>query len=115
MRYQGSLCVANVDGLRNRILEEDHGSHYSIYQGSTKMHHDLREVLWWEGLKEDIAEFVANSSNCQQVNVEYKKSDGLQQEIQVSTWKWEDINVDFLLCLPRTQNQYDSIWVVVEG
>ena len=31
LRYQGKLCVHNVDGLRNRILEETHGSCYSIH------------------------------------------------------------------------------------
>ena len=29
------------------------------------------------------------------------------------TWKWEDINMDFLVGLPRTQKQYHSIWVVL--
>ena len=49
--------------LRNRILEKAHGSHYSIHPRSTKMYHDLRELYWWEGLKRDIAEFVAKCPN----------------------------------------------------
>ena len=87
MRYQGRLCVPNVDDLRNCILEEAHGSHYYIHSGSTNMYHDLREVLWWEGLKWDIAEFVKKFPNCQQVKVEHQNSGGLLQEIQVPTWK----------------------------
>ena len=39
---------------------------------------------------------------------------GLLQEIQVPKWKWEDINMDFVVCLPQAQRQYDSIWVVVD-
>ena len=89
MRYQGRLCVPNVDGLRNWILEEDHGSRYSIHPGSTKMYHDLREVFWWEDLKNDIAEFVAKCPNCQQVKAEHQNSGGLLQEIKVPTWKWK--------------------------
>ena len=27
--------------------------------------------------------------------------------------KWEDINIDFVVGLPRTHKQYNSIWVVV--
>ena len=34
----------------------------SIHPGSTKMYHDHKEVIWWEGLKKDIAEFVAKVS-----------------------------------------------------
>ena len=31
LRYQGRFCVPNVDCLRNWILEEAHGSRYSIH------------------------------------------------------------------------------------
>ena len=65
MRYQGRFCVHNVDDLRNQILERAHDSRYSIHPGSTNMYNDLREGCWWEGLKEDIAEFVAKFCNCQ--------------------------------------------------
>ena len=47
LRYQGRLCVPNVDDLRNCILEEAHGSHYYIHSGSTNMYHDLRELFLW--------------------------------------------------------------------
>ena len=85
MRYQGRLCVSNVDGLRSRIFEETHGSRYSIHPGSTKMYHDLREVFRWEGLKKDTMEFVFKSPNCQQVKAEHQKPGGLLQEVQVPT------------------------------
>ena len=62
-----------------------------------------------------IAEFVANSSNCQQVKAAHQKLGGLLQKIQVPTWKWDDINMDFIVGLPRTQKQHDSILVVVDG
>ena len=35
--------------------------------GFDKYMYDLREVFWWEGLKKDIAEFVAKYPNYQQV------------------------------------------------
>ncbi|WMV13915.1 hypothetical protein MTR67_007300 [Solanum verrucosum] len=37
------------------------------------MYRNLREVYWWNGMKKDIAEFVAKCPNCQQVKVEQKK------------------------------------------
>ena len=62
-RYQGRLCVPNVNDLRNQILEEAHGSCCWIHPDSIKMYHDLRELFWWKGLKVDIAEFVAKCPN----------------------------------------------------
>jgi hypothetical protein len=32
----------------------------------------------------------------------------------VSKWKWEEIAMDLIVGLPRTQSGYDSIWVIVD-
>jgi hypothetical protein len=32
----------------------------------------------------------------------------------VPEWKREEIAIDFIVCLPRTQLGYDSIWVIVD-
>jgi transposase InsO family protein len=32
----------------------------------------------------------------------------------VPEWKWEEIAMDFIVGLPRTQSGYDSIWVIVD-
>ena len=77
LRYQGRLCVTNVDGLRKRILEETFGSCYSFHSGWTKIYHDLREVFWWEGLKKDIAKFVGECPNFKQVKAKHQKPGGL--------------------------------------
>ncbi|XP_015164045.1 uncharacterized protein [Solanum tuberosum] len=45
LRYQGRLCVPDVDDLMGRILEEAHGFRYSIQPGATKMYRDLRDLL----------------------------------------------------------------------
>ena len=108
------MCVPNVDGLRNRILDKAHGYRYSIHSVSTKLYHDLREVFWLEGLKKDIAEFIVKCPNFKQVKAKNQKSGGLLQEIQVPTWKWDDTSMEFLVGFTWTQKQNDSIWVVVD-
>ena len=72
------------------------------------MYNDLREVFWWEGYKED-SEIFAKYPNCQQVKVEHQKSCGLLQKILFPSWKWENINKDFVVGFPRRQNKHDSI------
>ncbi|WMV41696.1 hypothetical protein MTR67_035081 [Solanum verrucosum] len=109
LRYQGRLCVPNVDDLREQILSEAYSSRYFIHPGATKMYSDLREIYWWNGMKKDIAGFVAKCPNYQQEKVEHKKPGGLSQDISISTWKWEDLNMDFIVGFPRTRRQYDSI------
>ncbi|XP_070040079.1 uncharacterized protein [Nicotiana tomentosiformis] len=43
LRMQGRICVPNVVGLRELILEEVHISRYSIHPGAAKMYQDLRQ------------------------------------------------------------------------
>ncbi|XP_070045421.1 uncharacterized protein [Nicotiana tomentosiformis] len=45
LRYRGRLCVPDVEGLRDRIMSEAHYSWYSIHPGSTKMYHDIKDVI----------------------------------------------------------------------
>ncbi|WMV54994.1 hypothetical protein MTR67_048379 [Solanum verrucosum] len=65
-------------------------------------------------MKRDIANFVARCSNCQQVKAEHQGPGGLTQDIDTPTWKWEEVNMDFVVGLPRTRMQHDSIWVIVD-
>ena len=78
------------------------------------MYNDLSELYLWESLKRDIGEFVTKCPNCQQVKIEHLKPGGLLLQIKIPTLKWEEINMDFVVGLPRTQKSYDSIWVVVD-
>ncbi|WMV50937.1 hypothetical protein MTR67_044322 [Solanum verrucosum] len=36
------------------------------------------------------------------------------QEIDIPTWKWEVINMDFIIGLPHTCRHHDFIWVIVD-
>ncbi|XP_070662269.1 uncharacterized protein [Malus domestica] len=44
------------------------------------------------------------------VKAERKKTSGLMQPVPMPQLKWEDITMDFVYKLPRTQNGYDGIW-----
>ena len=65
-------------------------------------------------MKRDIEDFVSKFPNCQQVKVEHQKPRGMTQEIDIPTWKWDVINMDFITGLPRTCRQHYSIWVIVD-
>ena len=52
------------------------------------MYHDPKQIHWWDGMKKDIAEYVAKCPNCHQVEAEHLKPRCLTQIIEVLTWKW---------------------------
>jgi hypothetical protein len=111
---KGRICVPNIKELKDKILREAHESAYSIRPGGNKMYHDLKTTYWWYGMKRDIAEYVALCDTYQRVKAEHQQPTGLLQPLQVPEWKWEEIAMDFVIGLPRTQSGYDSIWVIVD-
>ncbi|WVZ97364.1 hypothetical protein U9M48_042910 [Paspalum notatum var. saurae] len=78
------------------------------------MYYDLKERFWWYGMKRAVAEYVAICDTCQRVKAEHQRPVGLLQPLKVPEWKWEEITMDFIVGLPRTQKGYNSIWVVVD-
>jgi hypothetical protein len=112
--YKGRICVSNVKELKDKILREAHESAYFIHLRGNKMYHDLNATYWWYGMKRDIAEYVALCNTCQRVKVKHQRPAGLLQPLQVPEWKLEEIVMDFIMGLPRTQSGYDSIWVIVD-
>jgi hypothetical protein len=112
--YKGRICVPNVKELKDKILREAHESAYSIHFGGNKMYHDLKATYWWYGMKRDVTEYVALCDTCQQLKAEHQWPARLLQPLQVPEWKWEEIAMDFIVGLPRTQSGYDSIWVIMD-
>ena len=48
------------------------------------------------------------------IKAEHQKPAGLLQPLPIPVWKWDEIGMDFVVCLPRTQKGHDSIWVIVD-
>ena len=65
-------------------------------------------------MKREIARYIAECDVCRRVKADHLKSTGQLQPLAIPSWKWEDIHMDFIVGLPRTQKGYDSIWVIVD-
>ncbi|GJU96352.1 putative nucleotidyltransferase, ribonuclease H, partial [Tanacetum coccineum] len=112
--FDDRLCVPSDPTLRDAVLTEAHSSPFSIHPGSTKMYGDLKQHFWWNGMKQDIATFVGKCLICQQVKIEHQRASGLLQPLDIPVWKWDEISMDFVTGLPRTQKKNDAIWIVVD-
>jgi hypothetical protein len=78
------------------------------------MYQDLKVSYWWYGIKHEVAEYVALCDTCQRVKAEHQRPVGILQSLKVPEWKWEEIGMDFIMGLPRTQKGHDSIWVTID-
>ncbi|GJY88434.1 putative nucleotidyltransferase, ribonuclease H [Tanacetum coccineum] len=102
--------IQNIDQQTEFRVDDDG----ILWQGSTKMYHDLKQHFWWSGMKRDVATFVSKCLTCQQVKIEHQRASGLLQPLEIPVWKWDEISMDFVTGLPRTQRKHDAIWVVVD-
>ena len=114
LKFQNRVYIPPELGLREEILREAHGSKYTIHPGTTKMYQDLRKDFWWPKMKRDVTDFVSRCLVCQRVKIEHQKPAGQLQPLEIPTWKWEAVSMDFVSGLPRTPSGCDSIWVIID-
>ncbi|WVZ51258.1 hypothetical protein U9M48_002418 [Paspalum notatum var. saurae] len=112
--FKGRLVVPKDMELRKKILDEAHTSMLTMHPGSNKMYQDLKQKFWWTRMKREIAKYVSECDVCQRVKADHLKPAGMLQPLAVPAWKWEDVHMDFIVGLPRTQKGYDSIWVIID-
>ncbi|WVZ84571.1 hypothetical protein U9M48_031596, partial [Paspalum notatum var. saurae] len=112
--FKNRLVVPKDMELRKKILDEAHTSMLTTHPGSNKMYQDLKQKFWWTRMKREIAKYVSECDVCQRVKANHLKPTGMLQPLALPAWKWEDIHMDFIVGLPRTQKGYDSIWVIID-
>nr|GEV59913.1 putative reverse transcriptase domain-containing protein [Tanacetum cinerariifolium] len=118
-RADGTLCLNNrswfscYGDLRTLIMHESHKSKYYVHPSSNKMYQDMKLLYWWPNLKADIATYVSKCLTCLRVKAEHQKLSGLLVQVEIPQWKWDNITMDFVTKLLKTQSGNDTIWVVV--
>ncbi|WVZ63815.1 hypothetical protein U9M48_013420 [Paspalum notatum var. saurae] len=102
--FKNRLVVPKDMELRKKILDEAHTSMFTMHPGSNKMYQDLKTKIL----------YVSECGVCRRVKADHLKPAGTLQPLAVLAWKWEDVHMDFIVGLPRTQKGYDSIWVIID-
>jgi hypothetical protein len=65
-------------------------------------------------MKKEIVEYIVKCMECQKVKAKHRHPTGLLQPLPILEWKFEVVTMDFIIGLPRTGKQHDSIMVVVD-
>jgi len=92
-------------------LAEAHSLTYFIHPGGTKMYQDLKQNFGWNGIKRDIAQYVAKCLVCQHIKIEHQRTTGLLQPLLIPEWKWEHITMDFVTALTRSPMGNNAVFI----
>ena len=81
--------------------------------GFLKIYHKVKKDFIWDDLKYDIQKFVAECLVFQKNKVETIKTPGLLQPLSIPSQLWEEISMDFITGLPKSEGK-SVIMVVVD-
>ena len=99
--------------FRLTILAEAHGGALGGHFGRDKTLALVQANFYWPKLKRDVDRLVKQCRVCHLAKTRSQNS-GLYTPLPVPKAPWEDISLDFMAGLPRTQRNKDSIMVVVD-
>ncbi|KAI3498749.1 hypothetical protein L1887_34530 [Cichorium endivia] len=106
------LCVPRCS-FRDAIILEYHQGGLGGHFGRDKTVGLLRDRFYWPNAVKDVSRIVERCRICHLAKTHHTNA-GLYTPLPVPDGPWEDVSLDFVLGLPRTQRQKDSVMVVVD-
>lgn len=97
------MCIPN-NSLHDAIFLESHASGLAGHFGRDKTIGQVRERYYWPRLSKDVGRIIARCRVCHVAKV-HGSNAGLYLPLPVPTAPWDDISLDFVLGLPKTQRQ----------
>lgn len=106
------LCIPECS-LREAIVAEAHGGGLGGHFGRDKTLSLVKEHFYWPKMMRDVVRHVQRCRTCH-IAKSRGQNTGLYTPLPVPKAPWEDVSIDFVVGLPRTQRGKDSIMVVVD-
>ena len=110
--YHDRLCIPE-GSTRDFLIWELHGGGLAGHFGITKTLHALEARYYWPRLRHDVHRLIGRCTTCI-IRKMTKQTSGQYLPLPVSEYPWQEVSLDFVLGLPRTRKQQDSILVVVD-
>ncbi|GKB66300.1 gag-pol polyprotein [Tanacetum coccineum] len=109
---QQRLCIPR-HSIRIVLIQETHAGGLAGHLDIDKTTHLLRANFFWPKLARDVEHFIRRCLLCHRAKSQLSPY-GLYMPLSVLLAPWEDVSLDFITGLPRTQHHKDSVMVVVD-
>jgi hypothetical protein len=111
---KGSLIwIGNNSTLKTKLIAEFHSSAMGGHSVLQATYQRIKKYFVWKGLKSDADSFVKQCTICQHAKSERVHPTGLLQPLPVPQGIWQDISMDFIEGLPKSEG-FNTILVVVD-
>jgi hypothetical protein len=106
------LCVP-TSSIRLLFLQEAHGGDLMGYFGVTKIEDVLAAQFFWPKMRHNVECYMSRCTTYNKARSQLNPR-GLYIPLPIPSLPWENISMDFVLGLPRTKRERNSIFVVVD-
>ncbi|GKA18253.1 ribonuclease H-like domain-containing protein [Tanacetum coccineum] len=111
--FKGARLCIPLCSLREAIVLEGHAGGLASHFGRDKTLALLREQFYWPKMERDVNRLLERCRTCY-IAKTHSSNAGLYNPLSVPVAPWEDVSLDFVLGLPRTQRAKYSVMVVVD-
>ena len=108
------IVLPDDSEIRNLIIEELHAIPFMAHPGVSRTINKVRNSFFWKGMAGDVRAFVEACPVCQLEKTDHTLSKGQLQSSKIPEVKWQEVSLDFITDLPRTQAGNTCILTVID-
>ena len=109
------ICIPNTSrDIITKILHECHDIPMSGHVGIHKTTQAVCKHFHWAGMTRDIKRYVLSCQKCQESKAGHELPAGLLQPLPIPERRWDQVTMDLVVHLPKTQRGHDAIVVFVD-
>jgi hypothetical protein len=113
IRHKGRLWIGANTALQTKLISALHQSAVGGHSGVMATYQRLKKLFAWRGLKAAVEDYVRQCQVCQQCKHEHIKPAGKLQPLPIPHVPWQEITMDFVEGLPKSDG-FEVIMVVVD-
>ncbi|WVZ78975.1 hypothetical protein U9M48_026610 [Paspalum notatum var. saurae] len=113
IKYKDKVWLGNNSAIQTKIIAALHSTPIGGHSGINTTYYRVKKLFAWKGLKSHVESFVKQCSVCQQAKHSLTHPAGLLQPLPIPNGAWQDISMDFIEGLPKSEG-FNAILVVVD-
>jgi transposase InsO family protein len=113
IKYKGRIVIGSTGLLREDLIKSIHDSYIGGHVGIQNTYRRLKAHFYWPSMKKLIQRIVLQCDICKQAKAERVVYPGLLQPLPIPRGTWQDVIMDFVEGLPRSEGR-DTIMVIVD-
>jgi hypothetical protein len=113
VKYKGRIVIGAARSLREELVKTTHDSYIGGHTGIQNTYRRLKAHFYWPFMKIGVYQQVQHCDICKQAKAERVSYPGLLQALPTPHGPWQDITMDFIERLPKSEGR-DTIMVIVD-